>query len=62
VILISLVISVLIGGLVSLVYIMVKLISGRYSAFMALPYGPFLVIGAVILIYFQDLVLKLMGG
>jgi len=61
-ILVSLIVSVLIAGLVSLIYIVIKLITGRYSAFMALPYGPFLVIGAVIFIYFGDLVLKLLGG
>jgi leader peptidase (prepilin peptidase)/N-methyltransferase len=61
-IMISLVASVLIAGLVSLIYIVIKLITGRYQAFMALPYGPFLVIGAVILIYFRDVVLKLIGG
>ena len=61
-ILVSLIVSILIAGLVSLIYIVIKLITGRYSAFMALPYGPFLVIGAVIFIYFGDLVLKLIGG
>ena len=61
-ILVSLILSVLIAGLVSLIYIVIKLITGRYSAFMAIPYGPFLVIGAVIFIYFGDLVLKLIGG
>jgi leader peptidase (prepilin peptidase)/N-methyltransferase len=62
VILVSLVISILIAGLVSLVYIVIKLLTGRYHAFMALPYGPFLVFGAVILIYLRDLVIKLLGG
>jgi leader peptidase (prepilin peptidase)/N-methyltransferase len=61
-IVLSLVISVLIGGLVSLIYIVVNLITGKYHAFMALPYGPFLVLGAVILIYFRDVVLKIFGG
>jgi leader peptidase (prepilin peptidase)/N-methyltransferase len=61
-ILVSLVVTVLIAGLVSLIYIVIKLITGKYHAFMALPYGPFLVIGAVILIYFRDVVLKLIGG
>jgi leader peptidase (prepilin peptidase)/N-methyltransferase len=60
-ILFSLIISVLIGGLVSLIYILIKLIKGEYSAFMALPYGPFLVSGAIILIYFWDLMVKLLG-
>jgi leader peptidase (prepilin peptidase) / N-methyltransferase len=61
-ILVSLVVSVLIAGLVSLLYIVIKLITGQYHVFMAIPYGPFLVIGAVILLYFRDLVLKFIGG
>jgi leader peptidase (prepilin peptidase)/N-methyltransferase len=62
VILIGLVVAVLIGGIVSLIYIVIKLITRKYEAFMALPYGPFLVLGAVILIYFRDLVIQLTGG
>jgi leader peptidase (prepilin peptidase)/N-methyltransferase len=62
VIMVSLVVSVLIAGLVSLVYIIAKLISRKYQAFMVLPYGPFLVVGAILLIYFRDLILKLLGG
>ena len=61
-ILIGLVIAVLIGGLVSLIYIVIMLMTRRYHAFMALPYGPFLVLGAVLLIYFRDQVLALVGG
>jgi leader peptidase (prepilin peptidase) / N-methyltransferase len=62
VILVGLVVAVLIGGIVSLIYIVIKLITRKYEAFMALPYGPFLALGAVILIYFRDLVIKLTGG
>jgi leader peptidase (prepilin peptidase)/N-methyltransferase len=61
-VLVGLVVAVLIGGVVSLIYILVKLVTRKYSAFMALPYGPFLVIGAVLLIYFQDVVKVLIGG
>lgn len=61
-ILVGLVVAVLIGGFVSLIYIFIKLITRKYQAFMALPYGPFLVLGAVILIYFRDMVLSLIGG
>lgn len=61
-ILVGLVVAVLIGGLVSLVYILVMLVTRKYQAFAALPYGPFLVMGAVLLIYFQDLVAKMVGG
>jgi leader peptidase (prepilin peptidase)/N-methyltransferase len=61
-IIVGLVIAVLIGGLVSLIYIVVMLVTRKYQAFAALPYGPFLVIGAVLLIYFQDVVAALVGG
>lgn len=61
-ILVGLVVAVLIGGLVSLIYIVVMVITRKYQAFAALPYGPFLVIGAVALIYFSDYMLTLLGG
>jgi leader peptidase (prepilin peptidase)/N-methyltransferase len=60
-ILVGLVFAVLIGGAISLIYILVKIISRQYQAFMALPYGPFLVTGAAIIIYFRDTVLRLLG-
>ncbi len=62
VILVGLVVAVFIAGIVSLIFIIVKLVTRQYHAFMALPYGPFLVLGAVALIYFRDLVLQLIGG
>ena len=58
---VGLVVAVLLGGFVSMIYIIIKLITRKYNAFMALPYGPFLVVGAVILIYFPDLVIRLIG-
>ena len=62
VVIVGLVVAVFIGGFVSLLYIILKLVTRKYQALMALPYGPFLVLGAVILIYFRDLVLQLIGG
>jgi prepilin signal peptidase PulO-like enzyme (type II secretory pathway) len=61
-VLIGLVVAVLIGGLVSLLYLLFKILTRRYQALMALPYGPFLVIGAGVLIYFRDWILAVMGG
>lgn len=46
-ILLSLMIAVLAGGVFSFVYIMVQLIRRRYVPYTALPYGPFLVFGAL---------------
>lgn len=47
----GLVIAILIGGLVSAVYLLTRLVTRRYTAFEALPYGPFLVLSAVYLLY-----------
>jgi leader peptidase (prepilin peptidase)/N-methyltransferase len=62
VILIGLLVAVLVGGLISLLYLLFKILTRQYHAFMALPYGPFLVIGAGVLIYFRDWILALLGG
>jgi leader peptidase (prepilin peptidase)/N-methyltransferase len=60
-ILVGLVMAILAGGLVSLIYIVVMIVRRKYQAFAALPYGPFLVFGAVLLIYFPDMVKSLLG-
>lgn len=52
--------AILVGGLVSLVFMLVMLAARRYHLFMALPYGPFLVIGAIFVMYFRDLLLPLL--
>jgi leader peptidase (prepilin peptidase)/N-methyltransferase len=51
-ILVGLLFAVLIGGVVSLLYMVLALITRRYQMFMALPYGPFLVAGAVLVLFF----------
>ncbi len=53
-VLLSLFIGALIGGIVSLVYLVFSVLIKRYKALTALPYGPFLVCGAVIVIFFLD--------
>lgn len=47
----GLIIAILIGGLVSGLYLLVKVLKKQYTAFEALPYGPFLVLSAVYLLY-----------
>lgn len=54
----ALFLAILIGGIVSLVYMLGMLLLRRYQALMAVPYGPFLVSGAALLIYFRDAVLS----
>lgn len=50
-ILLALILSVSIAGLFSLALILVALILRRYRAFMAIPYGPFLIAGAALLLF-----------
>ena len=53
----ALFLAILIGGVVSLFYMLVMALLRRFQALMAIPYGPFLVAGAALLIYFRDAVL-----
>jgi len=50
-ILIALVLGILAAGLYSSIYLLVMLLRHSYTAFQPIPYGPFLVLGAV-LVYF----------
>ncbi len=45
--------GVIFGGLASLFYLVLKAISGRHQWFAAIPYGPYLIAGAVFLLYFR---------
>ena len=57
-ILVGLLLAVLLAGIVSLVYLVIMLILRRYRLFTALPYGPFLIAGAGLLIFFRDALIK----
>ena len=52
----ALMLATLFGGLFSLAYILNALSRGRYSAFAAIPYAPFLVLGALTLILLRAFV------
>jgi leader peptidase (prepilin peptidase)/N-methyltransferase len=58
-IVVGLFLAILIGGAISLLYLLASIATRRYRMFMALPYGPFLVSGAVLLIYFRDFLASL---
>ena len=60
-ILLGLVIGIVIGGLASLVYLVVSFLLRRYRAFTAIPYGPFLVAGAVFLLFFRGFLIANIG-
>jgi len=57
---VGLMLAVFIGGATSLLYLAWMLLRRRYHMFMALPYGPFLVSGAVFVIYFRSSLLALL--
>ena len=50
----GLILAIFIAGAVSLVYLLVMLALRKYRLFAAIPYGPFLIAGAMVLIYFRE--------
>jgi prepilin signal peptidase PulO-like enzyme (type II secretory pathway) len=44
--------AIFIGALVSLGYILLMVVRRNYTMFAAIPYGPFLIAGAVAILYF----------
>lgn len=53
----GLLLAIIIGGFVSLIYIAYLLISKNYHPNMALPYGPFIILSAIVLLFFKDLLI-----
>lgn len=49
----GLLLTIIIGGVISILYLLLMVILRRYQNFMAIPYGPFMVISAILLLYFQ---------
>jgi prepilin signal peptidase PulO-like enzyme (type II secretory pathway) len=58
----ALILAILIGGGVSLFFVLLMVLTRRYQLMMAIPYGPFLIAGAVLLIFFGNFVVSLFGG
>ncbi|HSB89065.1 MAG TPA: A24 family peptidase [Anaerolineales bacterium] len=50
-ILVAVVLGIFAAGVFSLALILVQLVRRRYAAFLAIPYGPFLVLGAAVVLY-----------
>ena len=47
----GLVLAILMGGLVSLLFILGQVVMRKYQPFLAIPYAPFLILGAIVLLY-----------
>ncbi|MCI0519244.1 MAG: A24 family peptidase [Chloroflexi bacterium] len=60
-ILAGLVLAILIGGGVSLVYLIYKLARRQYHINTAIPYGPLLIAGAALLLFFRDGIMTYLG-
>ncbi len=59
----ALLVGILAAGVFSLGYLLVMLARRRYTAFTAIPYGPFLILGASLVFYggkglFQSILLR----
>ncbi len=61
-IVVALFVGIVVAGIFSLVFILVMLIRRRYTPLQALPYGPFLILGASLVYYAPDLVRGTLGG
>jgi leader peptidase (prepilin peptidase) / N-methyltransferase len=57
----ALLLAILIGGLAAALILVFKLVTRRYHALMAIPYGPFLIASAVLLIYFRGFLQALLA-
>lgn len=55
-----LLIAVLLSGFSSLIFILALLVARRYSSFMAIPYGPFLVASTMLILFFPGVLLNLL--
>ncbi len=59
-IVIGLFLAILLGAVVSLIYMLAMVAIRRYRFFAAIPYGPFLITGAAVLIYLRDFLLAVL--
>jgi prepilin signal peptidase PulO-like enzyme (type II secretory pathway) len=58
-ILTGLIFGIVLGGFFSVFYILFTVVTRRYQAMMAIPYGPFLIGGAIIMLFFSNFLLWL---
>lgn len=54
--------SILLAGAISLIYLLISLLARKYRAFSFIPYGPFMIAGAVALIFFNRYFVNAFGG
>jgi leader peptidase (prepilin peptidase)/N-methyltransferase len=62
VILMGLILAILAGGLYSLVYLLLSIVLGRYRSFEAMPYAPYLILAAALLLFFPGAARAILAG
>ena len=61
-IIVGLFIAVLAGGFVSILYLIIMLLLRRLKAFEAIPYAPFIVLAAILILYFPDFLTAILNS
>jgi leader peptidase (prepilin peptidase)/N-methyltransferase len=54
--------AILLAGGVSIIYLILTLVTRKYKAFTFIPYGPFMIAGASVLIFFGRYFVSTFGG
>ena len=54
--------SIILAGAISFVYLIISFLARKYKAFTFIPYGPFMIIGAAALIFFNQYFINAFGG
>lgn len=60
-IILGLLFAIFIGGLVSILFVIVTAVLRKFRAFAALPYAPFLALAALVMLFFPEYVVNLIG-
>ena len=54
--------AIMFAGVISLLYLLITFFARKYRAFTFIPYGPFMIAGAVALIFFNQYFISAFGG
>jgi prepilin signal peptidase PulO-like enzyme (type II secretory pathway) len=61
-IILGLLFAIFLGGVVSILFVIVTAVTGRFRAFAALPYAPFLAFAALVMLFFPGYIINLIGS
>jgi leader peptidase (prepilin peptidase) / N-methyltransferase len=55
----GLILAIIVGGIFSVLFMVFMLAARRYNLMMAIPYGPFLIFGAILLLFFPEFIVSI---